>query len=242
MIESMYDNKPPPIIEVPIEGIPLPEGTRLISQLGSDDIYRIRAESYLSNRKIPSRGLFICSEGEFCNRLVIPYYDRNKRLIYFNARYIGNHKNKEIAKYMGPSKETGVGKGDVVYMPSWPDSGTEVYLTEGEFDALALIEAGLDAGAFGGKLLTENQAIILQDYRPVLCLDNDSAGKKAINEVGDYFLSQGFSTFSYVIPPPVFKDWNEMLIKVGPRLVRAYILTKKKEYGAFASLERELDF
>jgi DNA primase len=71
---------------------------------------------------------------------------------------------------------------------------------------------------------------------PVLCLDNDSAGEKATSEVGDFFLSQGFPTFRYVRPPKQYKDWNKMLIALGPRLVRAYVLTNTKTYDADTSL------
>jgi DNA primase len=234
MIEEMYDSKPPPQILIPQAGIDLPEETHRICELDESDLLRISAESYLLGRRLPIGDLMVCGgEDEFKNRLIIPYYDRTHRLVYFNARYLG--RSKDVPKYLGPSVEIGIGKGDVVYMPDWPVAGTEVYLTEGEFDAMSLILSGLSAGAFGGKVLSENQAQLLRDYLPVLCLDNDKAGKYAIKEVGEYFLSQGFSNFSYVRPPEKYKDWNEMLVKLGPRLVKAYVLSNKKAYDDFTS-------
>jgi DNA primase len=246
-IERMFDSKQAQVISIPEKGIDLPPGTFRIRDLPEDNYYRISAEAVLASRKLPVDDLMVCTqspptkdEPDYNNRLIIPYHDRSGKLVYFNARYLG--KDKDVVRYLGPPKEIGIGKGDVVYMPSWPEPGTKVYLTEGELDARSLIVAGLDAGAFGSKILTENQAAILRGYLPCLCLDNDKAGKVALPQIGDYFLSQGFKAFSYVRPPKMYKDWNEMLQKAGPRLLRGYVLSNEKVYDDDTSLLREMDF
>lgn len=213
---------PPPIVE-------FPPGTLKISDLPSSNWWRLRAEEHLIARKIPIDDLYICTEGEYKARIIIPYYDKTGRLIYWNGRHIGKSK----AKYRGPEKEIGVGKADVVYMPSWPLPGSQVHLCEGEFNAKALCLSGLNGGACGGKSMSETQAVMLKDYRIVLCLDRDKAGAKGTAAMCEKVASiesalKMQSKLSYVRPPLGYNDWNEMYVTLGPKIVQAYIERSEK--------------
>lgn len=69
------------------------------------------------------------------------------------------------------------------------ETNSPVFITEGEIDALSIIEAGAEAAALGstsntGKLIKELQANPTS-CTLVLCLDNDEAGKKAENELAE---------------------------------------------------------
>lgn len=123
-----------------------------------------------------------------------------------------------------------------------------LYLTEGEFDALSLCACGFCGAAFGGKALTEPQLEILRDMGiiPVICLDNDDAGRKAIahtagdNEtyaagMGVQLLSGGFKRAYYVQPPQEYKDWNAFVQKVGPRVVKHYVQKQTKVYDEWTT-------
>ena len=80
-------------------------------------------------------------DGRYKGRIIIPYYDKIGNLIYFNGRHLGNSK----CKYLGPPKDIGVGKEDVVFMAGkWPETGSIIYLCEGEFNAISLREAELN--------------------------------------------------------------------------------------------------
>jgi DNA primase len=209
----------------------LPHFTYAFEDLPSSSYHRVNAEIYLFNRKLSTQGLMVCTGGQYKQRIIIPYYNVEGNLIYFNGRYIGE--SKKVVKYLGPDKEVGIGKGDVIYMPEWPEKGATVFLSEGELDALSIKKAGLKAGAFGGKSLTENQIVILRNtgYIPVICLDADKAGKYGQRRMADQLLAAGFPKFGFVRPPEQYKDWNALLQKFGEKILFHYIQKNVKSYS-----------
>lgn len=208
----------------------LPDHTYHLSLLPEANPYRGAAEAYLLSRRLQPNNFLVCIEGDYHNRIIIPYYDKNRNLIYYNARWLG--KSDKVAKYMGPPKECGVGKSDVLYWTSFPKPGSKIYLTEGEFDAECIAEAGLPAAAFGGKAISDKQAMMLVEYKPVLCLDNDKAGKAALTNIAKLLIHRGFGVISYVRPASAFKDWNEMAIHFGTNILKAFITSQEKVYGS----------
>lgn len=223
-LESFFADPLEPEPIVPKPDLELPPSCELISNLGTNNWWRKKAEEYLNNRLIPIDGLYICTGDSYKARIIIPYYDRNGKLIYWNGRHIGKSK----CKYLGPPKEVGVGKEDVVFMAGkWPLSGETIYLCEGEFNAISLKLCELHGAACGGKNMSEKQALMLTDYKIVLCLDRDKAGKQGTTKMTSMISSvetvQGHGKLKFVIPPPAYNDWNEMLIKLGPALLYHYI-------------------
>ena len=227
-LEDVFSNKPIEIKPVSERGFTLPPHTYKISALDEDNFFRVEAEIYLRTRCLSPRGLYICTNGEYSNRIVIPYYDADGNLIYFNARALSD---KQKPKYRGPDNEI-VGKGDVIYMPMWPSQGSAVHWTEGEFDAMSLCMAGFYGCAMGGKALGEIQASLLAGYSITLCLDNDKAGKRALPEIAstlfEHKATNRYGRLGYVRPPVQFKDWNEMLEKVGKTVLAAYVKQQEK--------------
>jgi DNA primase len=218
----------------------LPDYTYPILELSPNNLHRVQAEVYLFNRKLSAENLYICINGRYKNRIIIPYYDKFGKLIYWNGRYIGNR--KDVIRYQGPDKEDfGIGKEDVLFIPSWPDIGSRIYLTEGEFDAITLKLSELNSGAFGGKNLSDSQMVLLRDYRISLCLDNDSAGKGALPIMGNKLKAWGFVDVRYVRPPQQFKDWNKMLENTSPKLIHAYIRIKEKPYTSWTGEEISIE-
>jgi hypothetical protein len=208
----------------------LPPCCELISNLGTNNWWRQKAEEYLTKRKIPIDGLYICTDDRYKFRIIIPYYDKYGKLIYWNGRHIGKSK----CKYLGPPKEVGVGKEDVVYMAGkWPKEKEIVYLCEGEFNAKTLALAEFNAAACGGKNMSEKQALLLADYKIVLCLDRDKAGKAGTSKMSSMITSletvkQGKDKLMYVIPPVGYNDWNEFLVKNNVELLHYYILKNQR--------------
>lgn len=228
-LEEFWENKQKSLPkEINPNQLSLPPFTALISELDESDAYRIQAETHLLARGIPMDGFYVCFAGDYKNRIVIPYYDKNHNLIYYNARLMG----KNGLKYMGPPKEVGVGKSDVLYIPGkWITFG-DIYLTEGEFDAKILEIVGFDSGAFGGKELNDNQLPFLKNLSPIIAVDNDSAGAGALIKIGDKLESNGFAPY-YVRPPNGVKDWNEMYLKYGANILKSYINKNVKKYDKF---------
>jgi len=225
-------------------GLKLPENTFPILSLSKDNLWRIESEEYLLRRKLDPKNYFICVGGQYKNRIIIPYYDQDKKLIYWNGRYLID--TDKVTKYLGPEKECGVGKSDVVYLSgAWPEPGSELYVTEGEFDADSIKIAGLNAGALGGKGVEEKQIEMLRPYIVVLCFDTDAgkrvdAGGNAIIKIGDALKEKGLTVY-YVRPPKQFKDWNKMLVEVGPKILAAYITRYKKLYTTDTSFQLQLE-
>lgn len=223
-LEAVFWGKPVPDER---EFLGLPPGTVPVSSLPQNNYFRISAELHMESRRLPVDGVLVCTEGEYSDRIVIPYYDRGGDVVYYNSRYLGS--DKKSPRYMGPpAGEKGLGKGDVVYMTSWPDPGAKVYFCEGEFDAMSLKAAGFHAGAYGGKSVSESQAIIISQYVPVICLDGDASGKDALPAAGDALLSHGVREICYVRPPEGYKDWNDLHKAVGPKVVRHYVLKNER--------------
>lgn len=224
-------NLPTPTIVTPPDALELPPSTFKICDLDEGNIWRMEAENYLLSRCLPIKDFLICTEGDYQNRIIIPYRDKDRRLIYWNGRLL--YDSKYLAKYMGP-QNVGIGKSDVIYMADgWPDEG-KLHITEGEFDAKSLAMSGFYAGALGGKEIYEKQIEMIKKYHVVLCFDTDAkkkidAGGNAIITVAEKLLANGFERrVSFVRPPIQFKDWNEMLIALGNKIVKAYILSNEK--------------
>jgi len=238
-VAEMFLNKVPEEVVVPIATFQLPENTFKILELPTTNVWRTEAEDYLKNRKLNPEDYLVCIGGQHQNRIIIPYYDAQHKLIYWNGRSLTN--SKKIPKYLGPNKECGVGKGDVIYMPDgWPPHGVKIHITEGEFDAKSISLSGLAACAVGGKELNDKQSAMLFPYKPVLCFDTDTAGKKALLNIGDGLKEKGFSEVYYVHPPEKYKDWNEMLVAIGPKMINAYIRQNIGIYSNSTSLEQEI--
>lgn len=229
-LEEFFKTQEPVVEEPPPPDLQLPSGTCLISDVKK--WWRDKAEEYLKNRKISSDGLYICTEAPYKSRIIIPYYDRKGKLIYWNARHIFPQAK---IRYLGPPKEVGIGKGDVIYMPDgqWPTPGELLHVCEGEFNAKSLKLSGLWSAACGGKNMTDKQALVLAEFRICLCLDRDKAGK-----VGTSVMSNAVSMLEssaktrdklfVVRPPKPYKDWNEMYVALGDAIVHHYIQKNAK--------------
>ena len=144
-------------------------------------------------------------------------------------------RSNSTLRYLGPPKEIGIGKGDVLFMAGghWPEKGSTVYVCEGEFDALSIFHSGLNSIACGGKNLSEKQVSMIKDYNLVICLDNDKAGLQGSTYMSA-IISQNIQSngsdqrLMFVSPHKLYKDWNEMYVKEGPRIMKNYILSSKK--------------
>lgn len=151
----------------------------------------------------------VCSHGKFANRIIIPFLNENNKLIYFNARSLKNIK----PRYMFPEKHHGFGKSDVLYIPAW--SSGDIYLTEGEFDALSIHTCGYLSAALGGKSISENQIKIIRKFNKIiLALDGDVSGKESTKIIGERLQSHSLTIgkeIYYIYPKSPYKDWNEML-------------------------------
>jgi DNA primase len=228
-----------PVTESVKSLLTLPTDTFKITALSPENRLRILATEYLEKRKIPIDGLYICGNGKYAMRIIIPYYGPNGQLIYFNGRDITN---KAKLRYRGPEKEVGVGKGDVVWMKEWPGEGSTIHLTEGEFDAMSLCQAGFNGAAIGGKNFSDKQLQLVKQYNMTICFDLDKYGLEALNKVASthskhHCVSGKNSIIKYVKPAKGHKDWNSMLISLGAGVVHGYIKKYEKPIDWYESIK-----
>lgn len=210
------------------ENLTIPDSCYLFEELPSCNYLKKHALDYMKSRKLDYSGLYICTSGRYRNRILIPYYNEKNELIYYNGRYIGDPGNN--LRYLGPPKQLGIGKGDVIFVPKWSSKKEKIYITEGEFDAMSINQCGFNSAALGGKSMTETQMKMIANYTPVLCLDADKAGGEALPKMANSLLSKGFSNIFYVRPCKEYKDWNGLLVEKGHKILRHYILNQEKEF------------
>lgn len=228
-----------------VKTINFPDYTYKITELNENNLWRTDAEIYLAQRKIPADPFYICTNGEYKNRIIIPYHDENGSITYWNGRLMVE--NKKSPKYRGPDKDCGIGKSDVIYFPKHykKNKNIKLYITEGELDAYSLYLSGLASCALGGKTIFDKQIEMIRGFIPVLCFDTDDkktdAGGNALVEVGEILKSKGFDTVYYVRPPKKYKDWNKMLVDTSGKIINYYIQKNETEFTDYSKIELKIN-
>lgn len=239
-LHEFFDSKDEPEVHEPSDAekelinLELPPFTFPIDGMSRTNRYRAAACTYLQGRKIPTDGMHVCIEGDYKNRIIIPYYDLYGKLIWYNARTMSSKKG--VLRYMKPDDKR-FNQEEVLYFRNWPRPGTKIYITEGEFDAISLDVIGLNGCACGGKFLSEAQIEMIRLYTPVLAFDADEGphdtGRESMISIGNTLLEKGFEEIYYVRPPKQYKDWNKTLQEKDPKVIRAYIERCEKQFGSW---------
>ena len=161
------------IIEEEFEPLDFPE-SHPVSPYSSSTVNR-KAWMYIKKRlgkKAPywtkELGFRYCVSGPYSRRILLPVYDEERRLIYFQGRaFMPPSSNPP---YLNPAVER------PLFSPLGV-IGDDIVLCEGYFDALAI---GSKAVAVFGSNLTDRQfkAIVTGDVsRITICFDDDDAGR-----------------------------------------------------------------
>jgi DNA primase len=139
----------------------------------------------------------------FRGRLMFPIYDVSSRVVGFGGRLLGPGE----PKYLNSSESTIFSKGRLLYGLNWARQAARrderMLVVEGYFDALRLIDAGVESVvAPMGTALTEEQAKLIRRYtdRVFLLYDSDKAGLKATFRSGDELLRQGAAVQVVTLP------------------------------------------
>lgn len=210
-----------------LDPVAFPDFTFMIDKMSPSSFWRVRAKKYLAERKIPSTGLYVCTDGDFeyRNRIIIPYYDRDGNLVFWNGRTMSV--NPKVQRYAKPKHGD---QANVLFMTEWPEPGSKVHVMEGEFDAITLGMADFVGCACGGKFLSDPQINLLRNYEICLAFDADEVGLDALINIGNTLLESGFNKLTYVRPPKAYKDWNKLLQMRNLQTVRAYVEQFEKRF------------
>jgi hypothetical protein len=148
----------------------------------SDNYLSERAIHFVKNRRIPEsiwKDWFVCTDGKYRNRLIIPFYHKDK-IYYYQGRSLYDHQEP---KYLSRDN----GKGKCVYNIYNVDRNAPIMATEGPIDSMFLD----NAIAIIGTNMSENVEAALMKMGVYLILDNDVAGFTKSEE----FLRKGFNIF-----------------------------------------------
>jgi len=139
--------------------------------------------------------------------ILIPYY-REGRIVFLQGRVIGNPTDS-FAKYQFLSGvPVELFNADVLKPLK---TGQTVYLTEGAFDAMALVQDGHPAVSLGSATLFKREwARLFRRVRVCFYFDNDQAGARAATEFADVLAQYRIEVVSKKVPDG-FKDVNEYL-------------------------------
>ena len=115
-----------------------------------------------------------------------------------------------------------------------------IFITEGEIDALSIIEAGGEAAGLGSTQNTHKLLDLIQDHKPIqpliIALDNDEAGEAAAGKLIEGLKTLNIAFYKYN-PYGDHKDANEALI-ADRQALTAEIQEAEQEAGDLRREER----
>lgn len=168
----------------------------------------IFAKKYCENRKIPLsiiKTFMVCDTGKFKNRLIIPFYNKEKKIIFWQGRTLDNIE----PKYMNSAF---VNK--PLYNIDFLDKTKPVIVFEGPIDSMFVENATATTGAE----ISENNTDILNSIPSVYYIfDNDKAGASATKK----FIKNGkfcFLWFKFLANLKLsskIKDFNDLYIALN---------------------------
>jgi hypothetical protein len=141
----------------------------------SDSIYAKKAVELCCKRNIPKhiwQTWYVAIDGEYVNRMIIPFFDNDLRLYYFQARSLNS---KTDNKYINMPTN----RDNAIYNYYNINRNLPVIITEGVIDSL-FIENSISV--LSTKWPDEVQVKINQ-LKSYFLLDNDNDGKQKMNKL-----------------------------------------------------------
>ncbi len=161
--------------------------------LDRDILSRVMADKGIAPAALIDMGMLIAVEGKapyarFRRRLMFPIRDAKGRVIAFGGRVLPGEANDEAAKYINSPETPWFHKGRQLYHLDGARKEAlklgQLVIAEGYMDVVAMVQAGLQhVVAPLGTAITQEQLALCWSMadEPVLCLDGDNAGLRAMN-------------------------------------------------------------
>lgn len=184
-----------------------------------DNYYRINnaLKDNYSERRLLASGL-VNDKGNLIfakHRLIIPYLWDNK-IVYLRGRWFDRehkqHTPEGAPKYIGlrnDSLKVNTPKRFYnAFQLKTMLKGERVFLTEGEFDCIIAEQIGLNAIGLPGVGNIPHNLNKLKDLHVVLSMDNDQAGKNAVNKLINLFVQNNIHyTIADIFKDKDISDW-----------------------------------
>jgi hypothetical protein len=188
---------------VPIEGT---DGERYLAQRG------------ISLEAARRAGVLLSPSWHGRAALVFPFCDPSGNVVAIAGRCLQDGGLDKPAA--GPKKQ-GAFFAPVEKFSPLSSAAPAIILCEAPFDALSLAVAGFPALALGGTSPPQWLAQKCAFRRVALAFDADAAGDAAADKIGASLASFGAVTLR--LRPVGAKDWNEFLLRHGPKDLRDYL-------------------
>jgi DNA primase len=141
----------------------------------------------------------------YSHSLIIPYY-KNGRIVYLQGRVIGKPPEGTNRYCFLNNQPLTLFNADSLLKIR---SGESVYVTEGAFDCMRLVQEGKTAVSLGtANIFKKEWAKLFQRVNVVFYLDNDVAGHKAADELEKIFTHFNISCTRKNLPDE-YKDVND---------------------------------
>lgn len=131
-------------------------------------------------RKIPKEyKLFYAYKGDYAGRIIIPIYDKNRNILYFQGRAIDEITEAE-RKYKNPT----TAKGNIILNKHLFDRNKFIVITEGLLDAMVV--SYNQGTSYLGKTITDEfleKILPLTDEGIIVVNDIDKDGIKTLNRL-----------------------------------------------------------
>ena len=170
----------------------------------------IEDHPWIDNRMLSGFKFLKAFGGKYDGRLIIPFFNRRGRLFYFQGRALDDRQ----PKYLNCRDV----KSSQVLYPFEYDSYEPLYIAEGVFDCMSLQAVGLNATTTLSCHTSKEQMLQLSQYRGklVCAFDSDEAGLKGVSHFMHTAHWAMRDDLLFVSPPKGSKDWNEVLVNLGP--------------------------
>ncbi|MFZ4125787.1 MAG: DNA primase [Rickettsiales bacterium] len=165
-----------------------------------DALSKAMREKGITQAQLIEAGLLINVEDKtpysrFRRRLIFPIRDRKSKVVAFGGRVLPGEPNAEAPKYLNSPETPLFHKGRMLFNLDFARRSAiasgELTVCEGYMDVIVLAQAGIEhAVAPLGTAVTPEQLQLCWQLvgEPVMCLDGDSAGARAMTRVYDLAL------------------------------------------------------
>ena len=180
---------------------------------------------FLKDRNLPPDvNIFVAYKGPYQSRIIIPIYDENNDIIYFQGRRLDDNMPR---KYDNPTLK----KSNVILNKHKFNKERYIIITEGIIDALSI---GDSATSILGKNITDEFIENIKPYTNkgiIIALDNDKAGIDSLK----YFMkhSNYNKQVKYFLFPKkynLYKDINNYVSKENDVNVYDFIVNNSHTY------------
>ncbi len=188
-----------------------------LATTSKDSLSKILNSKDYTNKEIELYGLGTGTSDLYINRIMFPLFDISNNIVGFSGRI---YNTSSSSKYIN-TKETPIfKKGELLYnYYNAKDSVRQlkkIVLVEGFMDVIRLHSINVtNAVALMGTSLTKEQINLLKrlSLNITLCLDGDSAGRKAMSVNGALLEEAGFNVTVVELPDNL--DPDEYILKNG---------------------------